>query len=230
MFKRILAVLLLLLLMATVVPSIDQASASGTPYYVKINNGTLNMRKTASTKSGIVTKLAKGTTVTVHSQANGWAKVTANKKQGFVSSNYIAPKKAVTTKPTATKNTATGQPTDYRTKAISVAKSNKGVKYKWGGTTPAGFDCSGLVSYAYKQAGITLPRTAAEMYKKGTTVKALAPGDLVFYATSGGKKVTHVAIYIGDGQVIHSTTSVGVSITSMNNSYWKARYVGAKRI
>jgi cell wall-associated NlpC family hydrolase len=230
LFKRILAVLLLLLLIATVAPSLGQASASGTPYYVKTNTGTLNMRKTASTKAAIVTKLAKGKAVTVHSQANGWAKVTAYGKQGFVSSKYIAPKKASPKSTTTTKKTATTQPTDFRTKAISVAKSNKGVKYKWGGTTPKGFDCSGLVSYSFKQAGVTLPRTAAEMYKKGTAVKALAPGDLVFYATSSGKKVTHVAIYIGDGQVIHSTTSAGVSITSMNNSYWKTRYVGSKRI
>jgi len=207
----------------------DEASASGTPFYVKINSGTLNMRKTATTSSNIVTKLAKGTAVTVHSQSNGWAKVTANGKQGFVSSKYIAPK-AATKSTTAAKSTATAKPTDYRTKAISVAKSHKGVKYKWGGTTPKGFDCSGFISYSYKQAGVTLPRTAAEMYTKGTAVKSLAPGDLVFYATSGGKKVTHVAMYIGNGQVIHSTTSAGVSITSMNNSYWKARYIGSKRI
>jgi cell wall-associated NlpC family hydrolase len=224
LFKRILAVLLLILLIATAAPSMDQASAVGTPYYVKINAGTLNMRKAATTNSSIVTKLPKGTTVTVHNQSKGWAKITANGKQGFVNSTYIAPKKA------APKRAATTQPTDYRTKAISVAKSNKGVKYKWGGTTPKGFDCSGLVSYSYKQAGVTLPRTAAEMYTKGTPVKTLAPGDLVFYATSGGKKVTHVAIYIGDGQVIHSTSSSGVSITNMNNSYWKARYIGSKRI
>lgn len=217
-----------MILIATAAPSMNQASAAGTPYYVNINNGTLNMRKTASTNSSIVTKLAKGTALTVHSQSKGWAKVTANGKQGFVSSSFLAPQ--TTKSSSATKSKATAQPTDYRTKAISVAKSNKGVKYKWGGTTPAGFDCSGLVSYAFKQAGVTLPRTAAEMYTKGTTVKTLAPGDLVFYATGDGKKVTHVAIYIGDGQVIHSTSSAGVSITSMNNSYWKARYIGSKHI
>ncbi|KKK38814.1 hypothetical protein WQ57_06840 [Mesobacillus campisalis] len=135
-----------------------------------------------------------------------------------------------TAKKPAAKATTASFSTDYRSKAISVAKSNQGVKYLWGGSTPKGFDCSGLVSYSFKQAGKTLPRTAAEMYTKGTKVASLSPGDLLFYATAGGKKVTHVAIYIGNGQMVHATSSKGVTIDKMSNSYWKARYVGAKRI
>jgi cell wall-associated NlpC family hydrolase len=68
------------------------------------------------------------------------------------------------------------------------------------------------------------------MYAKGTKVTSLSPGDLLFYATAGGSRVTHVAIYLGNGQMIHATTSKGVTIDNMSNSYWKARYVGAKRI
>ncbi|MCM3668215.1 C40 family peptidase [Mesobacillus maritimus] len=218
MFKRILAFLLMFTIIGTVAPSLDNASASGTSYYVKINSGSLNVRKSASTKATVVTKLAKNQEVKVHSQAKGWAKVTANGKQGYVSSQYIAPK------------TTAKKSSDYHSKAIAAGKQQLGVKYRYGGTTPSGFDCSGFISYSYKKAGVTLPRTAAEMHTKGKKVSKLEPGDLVFYATSGGKKVTHVSMYIGNGQVIHSTTSSGVSITSMNNSYWKARYIGAKRI
>lgn len=231
MFKRILASMLIFTLVATVAPSINQASASGTTYYVKINSGSLNMRYKPSASGKIVSKLSKNQLVTVSTQSKGWAKVTAKGKTGYVSSKYIAPKAATAVKKTATaKKTTAPKPANYKAKAISVAKSNLGVKYKWAGNTTSGFDCSGLVTYSYGKAGVKLPRTAAEMYNVGTKVTAYQPGDLLFYATSGGKKVTHVAIYIGNGQMIHSATSKGVSIASMNNSYWKPRFIGAKRL
>ncbi|MBM7692466.1 cell wall-associated NlpC family hydrolase [Peribacillus deserti] len=118
----------------------------------------------------------------------------------------------------------------YHTKAISVAKTNLGVPYKWGGITPSGFDCSGLVKYSYSKAGKTLPRTAAEMYGKGTRVSSLAMGDLMFYAPNKASRPTHVSIYMGSGKMIQSASSYGVSIASTNNTYWKPRYIGAKRI
>ncbi|GAM16211.1 C40 family peptidase [Mesobacillus selenatarsenatis] len=227
MFKRILASMLLFTLVATVAPSIDQASASGTTYYVKVNSGSLNMRNKPATSGKIVAKLPKNQLVTVSSQSKGWAKVSTKGKTGYVSSKYIAPK---TTKKTSAPKPVT-KTADYKAKAISVAKSNLGVKYKWGGNTTSGFDCSGLVTYSFDKAGVKLPRTASEMYSKaGTKVTSFQPGDLLFYATSGGKKVTHVAIYIGNGQMIHSATSKGVSIVSINNSYWKPKFIGAKRI
>ncbi|WP_226679005.1 C40 family peptidase [Mesobacillus jeotgali] len=229
MFKRILASMLLFTLVATVAPSIDQASASGTTYYVKVNSGSLNMRNKPATSGKIVAKLPKNQLVTVSSQSKGWAKVSSKGKTGYVSSKYIAPKAASVKKASAPNPPA--KTADYKAQAISVAKSNLGVKYKWGGNTTSGFDCSGLVTYSYGKAGVKLPRTASEMYSKaGTKVTSYQPGDLLFYATSGGKKVTHVAIYIGNGQMIHSATSKGVSIVSINNSYWKPRFIGAKRI
>ncbi|RSD26992.1 C40 family peptidase [Mesobacillus subterraneus] len=230
MFKRILASLLLFTLVATVAPSIDQASASGKTYIVKTNSGSLNVRKKPSTSGAIVTKLSKGQAVTVTSQSKGWAKISVKGKKGYVSSKYIAPKASKVKKASTIKKASVTPAGDYKSKAISVAKSNLGVRYKWAGNNPSGFDCSGLVSYSFGQAGLELPRTAAEMYNVGTKVTALQPGDLLFYATSGGRKVTHVAIYLGNGQMIHSATSNGVSIASINNSYWKPRFIGAKRI
>lgn len=118
----------------------------------------------------------------------------------------------------------------YHTKAISIAKSNLGVKYSWGGMTPSGFDCSGLVRYSYAKAGKALPRTAAEMFSKGTVVRSLSLGDLMFFAPNKASKPTHVAMYIGNGQMIQAATSKGVSIASTNNLYWHPLYIGAKRI
>ncbi|PGK51452.1 peptidase P60 [Priestia megaterium] len=123
-----------------------------------------------------------------------------------------------------------GQAATYHTKAISVAKSNLGVKYKWGGTTPKGFDCSGLVQYSFGKAGKSLPRTSVELYSKGTRVTNLQPGDLMFFSQNKATRPSHVAIYIGNGQMIQSASSKGVSIASTNNSYWKPRYIGAKRL
>jgi murein DD-endopeptidase len=118
----------------------------------------------------------------------------------------------------------------YHTKAIKVAKANLGVPYRWGGLTPRGFDCSGLVKYSFGKAGKVLPRTAADMYyKKGYRVKTLKTGDLMFFAQNKASRPSHVAIYIGGGKMIQASSSKGVSIANTNNSYWKPRFIGAKR-
>ncbi|GAX90468.1 C40 family peptidase [Effusibacillus lacus] len=112
---------------------------------------------------------------------------------------------------------------------LETAKSLVGVPYAWGGTTPSGFDCSGFVRYVFSQKGVDLARTSHDMYKQGTAVTDLQPGDLVFFATydSGA---SHVGIYLGDGQFISSTSSHGVKIDSFSSSYWGPRYLGARRI
>ncbi|MGG3955900.1 C40 family peptidase [Bhargavaea massiliensis] len=115
-----------------------------------------------------------------------------------------------------------------------IAEAHKviGTPYRAGGTTPKGFDCSGFVSYAYKKVGVSLPRSSEAMYKKGKPVspKQLAPGDLLFFKTSKHKGISHVAIYIGNGRMIHATSSKGVKVDSIYQSYWKQRFVGAKRL
>lgn len=114
---------------------------------------------------------------------------------------------------------------------VTIAKKYLGVPYLYGGTTTKGFDCSGFTQYVYKEAGITIKRTAAEQYTQGTVVQQgkLQPGDLVFFS-SNGSSISHVGIYTGENSFISSTTSKGVSIASMDNTYWKPIYVGAKRI
>ncbi|HJF31842.1 MAG TPA: C40 family peptidase [Sporosarcina psychrophila] len=120
-----------------------------------------------------------------------------------------------------------------KTAAISkTATSLIGVKYSYGGTTTKGFDCSGYVSYVFKQNDIHVSRTAASMHASGTTVNKanLETGDLVFFNTSG-KGVSHVGIYIGEGKFSHASTSKGVRVDKLNDPhYWGSRYVGAKRI
>ena len=118
------------------------------------------------------------------------------------------------------------------TKIVSSAKNLVGIKYRFGGTTKAGFDCSGYIGYVYKQNGIKLPRTSAGMYSTGKSVKKanLQTGDLVFFNTSG-KGVSHVGMYIGNGKFIHASTSKGVRVDKLNDPYyWGKKYVGAKRV
>lgn len=106
-----------------------------------------------------------------------------------------------------------------------------GTPYVWGGTTPSGFDCSGFTRYVYKQLGYTLSRTAGQQLGNGYAVSSLQPGDLVFfdntYATSAA--ASHVGIYIGNNQFVHAASG-GVKVTSLSDSYYASRYIGARRI
>jgi cell wall-associated NlpC family hydrolase len=104
-----------------------------------------------------------------------------------------------------------------------------GVPYAFGGTTRAGFDCSGFVQHVFAMLGIALPRTADAQYDVGRpAVGGPRPGDLVFFDTYGG--VSHVGIYIGRGEFVHASSSQGVTVSHLSESYWAARYVGAKRL
>ena len=116
-------------------------------------------------------------------------------------------------------------------KAVSYSKKLVNSPYKWGGTSPKGFDASGFTQYVFsKSVAKKLPRTSADQYKTGTSIakNKLKAGDLVFYKTDG-KKVSFVAIYIGNNKFI-GATSKGVKTQSMNLDYWKKRNGGAKRV
>lgn len=117
------------------------------------------------------------------------------------------------------------------TQLTQTAKKYIGIPYKYGGTTTAGLDCSGYTQLVFKKLGYSLNRTAASQYQQGKAVakSALQTGDLVFFNTTG-RTASHVGIYIGNGQFIHAGTSTGVSIASLNSSYWKPKYNGARRV
>ncbi|KAB2335681.1 peptidoglycan endopeptidase [Bacillus mesophilum] len=110
---------------------------------------------------------------------------------------------------------------------ITEAKKHIGVPYVWGGTSPAGFDCSGFIHYSFLKAGVSIPRTVETIWAAAKTVAAPKVGDLVFFETYK-KGPSHAGIYLGNNEFIHAGSSTGVTISSMNSTYWKPRYLGAK--
>lgn len=106
-----------------------------------------------------------------------------------------------------------------------------GVPYVYGGRTPKGFDCSGLVYYSYQQAGIKVPRTSQEQFKAARRISLAdaQPGDLLFFR--GGRKISHVAIYLGNGHFVHAPSSgKTVSVANLNDAYYREHFARAGRL
>lgn len=114
---------------------------------------------------------------------------------------------------------------------VATARKYLGTPYKYGGTNPKGFDCSGYVWFVFNEHGRKLPRTADKQYEAGTSVPAknLKPGDLVFFTTAE-KGASHCGIFVGDGKFIHASSSRGVMVSALGDIYWKPRYLGARRV
>jgi cell wall-associated NlpC family hydrolase len=109
-----------------------------------------------------------------------------------------------------------------------LALKYRGVPYRWGGSEPSGFDCSGFVQHVYAQVGLKLPRSAAQQYAHGTPVARdeLRPGDLVFF-----DRLRHNGIYIGQGRIVHAgQTGKHVSVAPLDEGWFRARWVGARRL
>jgi len=121
---------------------------------------------------------------------------------------------------------------------VHTALDALGTPYKWGGTAANGFDCSGLIQYAYAQHGIRLPRMSRDQATSGSeippVVEALKPGDILLFSARPGGGVTHVGMYVGEQKFIHSSNS-GVKLSRLEihdpeGTWWLSRWVGARRI
>ncbi|MDD6762560.1 MAG: SH3 domain-containing C40 family peptidase [Clostridiales bacterium] len=142
------------------------------------------------------------------------------------SSGYVTSDSAATTE-SASSSSSSGKGQAI----VNSAMKYLGVPYVWGGTSPGGFDCSGLVQYVCNQNGISVPRVAASQRGAGQYVSRenLQPGDLVFFSRGGG--ISHVGIYVGNGNMIHAPqTGDVVKISSIETSYRISSYAGAVRV
>lgn len=119
-------------------------------------------------------------------------------------------------------------PSGPRLAVVEAAKRMVGAPYRYGGSSPRGFDCSGLVSFSFAQAGIQVPRTADRQFRASQPLgdRGLLPGDLLFFDI-GGRRISHVGIYVGEGRFVHApSTGKQVSVESLANPYWRDRVVG----
>ena len=115
---------------------------------------------------------------------------------------------------------------------VGTALALRGTPYRDGGGDPQGFDCSGFTQYVFAQHGVALPRAVREQFRVGKSVQPqdLAPGDIVFFATTGAEP-SHVAIAIGGDEFVHAPSSTGVvRVEHLSSSYWSPRYLGARRL
>ena len=217
--------------------------------YGVINGDSVQVRSGPGTSYPILTAGHKGDKAYIIGINKQWFKVIFGEHIGYIRSDFVdlteipyenqdssqAPlffRGGVSTgiKPSVEALQGNTGPT-LASKIIATGKHYIGVPYVWGGTTPSGFDCSGYVQYVFRAHGVKLPRTSREQYKVGyqISISNLQPGDLVFFNTSGSG-ASHVGIYIGNGEFLQSGTSRGVSIASLNNSYWSSYYLGARRV
>jgi cell wall-associated NlpC family hydrolase len=205
---------------AAAAPAETAPAAEAEKEYARVIVSSLNIRTGPSTDHAKAGKLYAGKVVEILEKVDGWYRV----EGGYISADYVT----VVDESALKASTVADQ-------AVQLALSFVGYPYVYGGSSPKGFDCSGLTSYVYKQFGITLNRSAANQLDNGTPVSMseLLPGDLVLFkkAGTGSKRASHVGIYIGNHQFVHASTyGVGVIVNDLSDAYYTTGFVGGRRI
>ena len=236
----------------------DESKASTEKAYVKYSS--VNLRKEPSTDSEVIERLKLNTEVDIMEKVNNvWCKVKVGDKEGYISRELLSSEKQneeSTSRDgdTSSRETETSKNTTNETKKdesksstsntkststkgeeiVAYAKTFLGKPYVYGGSSPSGFDCSGFTSYVYGQCGISLARTSYAQASQGTAVSKseLQPGDLLLFTTNGSSGgISHVGIYVGNGQFIHAANATrGVVYDTINSGYYATNYAGARRI
>lgn len=182
------------------------------------NVSNLNVRSEASTESSVIIKIGKGEKLEVIEQLDGWVKVAVDSDIGYVSAEYVSISMELPTAVTMQDLYYGNGVSNTRVEMVEYAKQFLGNRYVWGGTSlTKGTDCSGFTMGIYRKFGVSLPHSSRAQAGYGTKVSLseAKPGDLVFYGS--GKGINHVAMYIGNGQVIHaSTAKTGIKISNVS--------------
>lgn len=184
-----------------------------------VNTDGLNVREQPNTESAVLTQVPQGEELEYVETLDGWIKVAIDSDEAYVSAEYVTVTDKLDTAITMTELLYGLGVSDVRVELVEYAKQFVGNRYVYGGTSlTKGADCSGFVLSVFKKFGVSLPHHAATQAGYGTKISAgdLAPGDLIFYGNSRGS-INHVAIYIGNGQVVHaSNKKTGIKISKYN--------------
>lgn len=187
-----------------------------------------NVRSAAGTKNKILTLAKTGTTVKATAQtkvgSQVWYKVNVNGKTGWISGLALA--KATAAKPATVSKVSNSSASS--SSLVSTALSLQGTPYRFGGSTTSGFDCSGFVQYVFKQSGKSMSRSTLTQFAETKTVSTPQPGDLVFFQNTYRPGISHVGIYIGNNQFVHSGGQKA-EVKSLSDSYWKTKIHSFKR-
>lgn len=201
------------------------------------------IRSSASSSSRKLGTASKGSVAKVLDRDGGWYKLRFPEgTTGWVRGDLLAESKAVPLR-TASRTDRRSRPSSVSngvvasmvggTDILNRARQLLGVRYRYGGSSRSGFDCSGFVSHVYRSAGVSLPRTASEQSRVGRNLgkSELQKGDLVFFKTNRGTRINHVGIYIGGGRFIHASSGGGqVKTDTLESGYYQRRYAGARRV
>lgn len=201
----------------------------------------VNFRSQPNTSSSVLASLRNGTVVSVTGVQGGWFKVTYNGQKGYVHPDYLSFSNVQSSGSTDSSGSSSITPpsnsvsyngsSEKRAAVLEYAAQFLGTPYVYGGSTPSGFDCSGFTSYVFKNTVGSIPRVAQAQFDATTRVSMdeLLPGDLVFFGSSASS-ISHVGIYVGNNQFIHSPhTGDVVKYDSLTGSY-ASRFQGGGRV
>lgn len=189
---------------------------------VRVTADILNVRQSASLDAEIIGKLSYGSRVEVLETDGEWTKIRYENEAAFVASQYVS----------AAPDLGSSVPLDSKRLDVleNIVQPLLGTPYILGGTTPNGFDCSGFTSYVFNQLGVKLPRTSEDQFHGGQSIplEEAQPGDLLFYDSMGKGHISHVAIYMGNGMIVHAN---GDDVRYLKEEYMRKLYpfYGVKR-
>ena len=194
-----------------------------------VNTETLNVRAEKSTEAAVLSQVGNSEAFTVNSVADGWVEISVDDSVGYISQDYVTVAQALPTAKTIEQVKYGDGVSDVRASVVSYALQFVGNRYVWGGTSlEKGVDCSGFTMRILGKYGISLPHSSKAQPSYGTKISAseAKPGDLFFYGS--GRSISHVAIYIGNGQIVHASNKrdgIKVSNAYYRNPICVARYL-----
>ena len=194
-----------------------------------VNTETLNVRADKSTEAAVLSQVGNSEAFTVNSIADGWVEISVDDSVGYISQDYVTLAQALPTAKTIEQVKYGDGVSDVRASVVSYALQFVGNRYVWGGTSlEKGVDCSGFTMRILGKYGVSLPHSSKAQPSCGTKISSsdAKPGDLFFYGS--GSSISHVAIYIGNGQIVHASNKrdgIKVSNAFYRNPICVARYL-----